>query len=277
MNLSYASSLLASMASCTLFNNHKQISPREFQAIFGVSLPVGGRVFLKLTDANGFYCTKKLLMGLFFLKGYATLTVNSMTFGVDGKTFQKHSWVVVNDLANLSVIDFSSRISDKNKDHIVRMSVDGTDCKIQEQRPFDPMWFSHKFKGPGLRYEVVVGLREEGILWVNGPFPCGSWPDLKIARDGLVNFLEAGEKVIADGGYRGDDHFLTPTGINDDYSRVMAVVRARHETVNGRLKSFNVLDSKFRHSIAKHGICFMAVVNLVQIGIHTDAPLFTII
>jgi len=35
-------------------------------------------------------------------------------------------------------------------------SVDGTDCQIQEPLLFNAKWYSHKFKGPGLRYEVGV-------------------------------------------------------------------------------------------------------------------------
>ena len=38
------------------------------------------------------------------------------------------------------------------------MSVDGTDFLINEPKPFDNCWFSHKFRGPGLRYEVEVSI-----------------------------------------------------------------------------------------------------------------------
>eukprot|EP00171_Calliarthron_tuberculosum_P023094 IDg23094t1 len=37
-----------------------------------------------------------------------------------------------------------------------RVSVDGTDCQIAEPRPFNRGWYSHKFKGPGVRYEVGI-------------------------------------------------------------------------------------------------------------------------
>ena len=115
--------------------------------------------------------------------------MNAMAFGVDGKTFRSNCWAAVRDISHLSVIDFHQRLSHANRSHIVHMSVDGTDFRIREPSPFNPMWYSHKFNGAGLRYEVAVGLCDEGIVWVNGPFPCGSWPDLRIAREGLVNFL----------------------------------------------------------------------------------------
>jgi hypothetical protein len=32
-------------------------------------------------------------------------------------------------------------------------------------------------------------------VWINGPFPCGSWPDLRIARNALVDALNQ-ESII---------------------------------------------------------------------------------
>ena len=34
-----------------------------------------------------------------------------------------------------------------------KITVDGTDFRIQEPAMFDPKWYSHKFRGPGLRYK----------------------------------------------------------------------------------------------------------------------------
>lgn len=61
-----------------------------------------------------------------------------------------------------------------------KVTVDGDDFRIFEPRPFNRRWFTKKFKGPGLRFEVSVSVQTGWIVWVNGPFPCGSWPDLKI-------------------------------------------------------------------------------------------------
>ena len=77
-----------------------------------------------------------------------------------------------------------------------KITVDGTDFRIQEPVPFDTGWFSHKFKGPGVRYEVGIAIQTGWIVWVNGPFMCGNWPDLRIARDSLHAELEAGEGYI---------------------------------------------------------------------------------
>jgi hypothetical protein len=37
--------------------------------------------------------------------------------------------------------------------------VDGTDFRINEPTDFSTKWFSHKFKGPGLRYEVAISIK----------------------------------------------------------------------------------------------------------------------
>lgn len=44
------------------------------------------------------------------------------------------------------------------------VTVDGTDFRINEPTDFSTKWFSHKFKGPGLRYEVAISIKG-GILF----------------------------------------------------------------------------------------------------------------
>ena len=39
-----------------------------------------------------------------------------------------------------------------------KASVDGTDFRIQDPVPFSEKWYSYKFKGPGLRYEVGLSV-----------------------------------------------------------------------------------------------------------------------
>lgn len=77
------------------------------------------------------------------------------------------------------------------------VSVDGTDFRIYEQEPFWPGWFSHKFNGPGVRYELAVAIRTGDIVWINGPFPCGEWSDLRIFRSSLIDYLDDNERVEA--------------------------------------------------------------------------------
>jgi len=138
------------------------------------------------------------------------------------------------------------------------VSLDGVDFRILEQSPFDRKWFSHKFKGPGLRYEVGLNIRTGEVVWCNGGVPCGDWPDLKLARSKYVNFVGEDELTIADKGYKDQRYFA--------YNNSMLVkkILARHETVNSRLKNFKVLSDRFRHNLTFHKYCFHAVANIVQ-------------
>ena len=81
------------------------------------------------------------------------------------------------------------------------MSVDGTDFRIPNRgRAF----YSHKFKKSGLRYEVAVCIKTGKIVWINGPFQCGCFPDITIFQDALMHELLEGERVEADDGYIGE-------------------------------------------------------------------------
>ena len=112
-------------------------------------------------------------------------------------------------------------------------------------------------------------------MHVNGPYPAGAWPDLRIARDLLVYKLAAsdteGEVALADGGYQGGyEFFETPTGANDADQYMKSVARARHETINKRLKDYGALGKRFRHSRHLHGKVFYAVANLTHLAMSTE-------
>ncbi len=151
--------------------------------------------------------------------------------------------------------------------------MDGTDFKIEEPTPFSTKWFSHKFKGPGLRYEVGICIRTGHMIWINGGFPCGDYPDIKVAREAFVSFLDRGEKALTDKGYRDDNFFVIPNLKNKKLHRR---IMSRHETVNRRMKQFQALKQVFRHNIDKHTMVFNAVANLTQIMIENGSPLFEI-
>lgn len=168
-------------------------------------------------------------------------------------------------------IRWENRLKNDNGS-ICKITVDGTDFRISEPGPWNddtsPQWYSHKFKGPGVRYEVGVCIQTGEIVWLNGPYPCGAWPDLRIARHSLVYALASGEPsemAVADGGYNdGFEFFETPTGVRNDDQRMKSVARARHETINRRFKQFGILDRRFRHSKDQHGLVMWAIANIVH-------------
>lgn len=116
-----------------------------------------------------------------------------------------------------------------------------------------------------MRYEIGVCIATGHIVWINGPFPCGTWPDLRIARSWVITELDPQEMIIADGGYNdGGYYFLTPTGGHTpvDYRRSRA--RARHENINSLFKNWSVLKQVFRHSMFCHYNYTYAVAAIIQ-------------
>ena len=140
-----------------------------------------------------------------------------------------------------------------------------------EPSEFDPKWYSHKFNGPGLRYEIGLCIRTGDIVWAHGGLPCGQWPDLRLARDAFIGHLQPGEKALADRGYRDCNHFENP---NED--RQKKKILARHETVNGRIKQFRCMKNIFRHALYLHPVFFHAVINLTQVMIESGEPLYSV-
>jgi hypothetical protein len=110
---------------------------------------------------------KHLFWVLLFLKTYCTEPVlRRVVGGVDGGTFRVWTWKFVKEASDLKprVIIFSNRFNQWNGTAICVISVDGTDCAIQEPYPYSTGIFSEKLNGPGLKYEIGH------IVWVDGPF-----------------------------------------------------------------------------------------------------------
>jgi len=140
-----------------------------------------------------------------------------------------------------------------------------------ETTEFDAKWWSHKFNGPGLRYEIALCIRTGTIVWAHGGLPCGEWPDIRLARNAFIGRLLPGEKALADCGYRDLNFFENP---NRDQR--LKQILARHETVNSRVKQFRCMTDVFRHALYLHPSFFHAVVNLIQLMIQTGEPLYTV-
>ena len=54
------------------------------------------------------------------------------------------------------------------------MSVDGTNLKINQPQNFKKKLFSHKFRGPGLRYKIALNIQTGDIVESHGLFPPGA-------------------------------------------------------------------------------------------------------
>jgi len=172
-------------------------------------------------------------------------------------------------------IDFERRFQNAPPDATVFVSIDCVDFRIQEPTEFDVKWWSHKFNGPGLRYEIGLNINNGYIVWAYGGYPCGRYPDLRLARQHYINFVDDEEKTIADNGYRDRNYFICPMAYPLSIFRIKQYL-ARHETVNKRIRHFMVLSNRFRHELQKHRPCFYAVVNLTQIAIQNGEPLYQV-
>lgn len=223
-----------------------------------------------------------------------TEEIGSSFFGVTPKTYRKYVWVMAYFLQELSshIVSltehstiqylfcpfvFSTHLlyfwQVQLNNRYIRstgceclMTIDGIDLQINEPTQFDPLWFSHKFNGPALRYEVGVSIQTGWIVWIHGPFPAGDFPDIEIFRLGLYDLLAPNERVEADMGYSGDDKTRNPNDFNDniEWRYQKGKARARHEAVNGKMKQFKILSSVFIGNRNRHYIIFNAIAAIVQ-------------
>ena len=154
-------------------------------------------------------------------------------------------------------------------------SVDGTDKRIEEPTQFDRHWYSHKFKSAGVRYEVAISIDHGRIVWVNGPFRSGQYPDIKIFRSKLKLALDNNEHIVADNGYK-DERCILANDIPAQWRSVHSKIRARHECINRPFKQFACLTTTFRHNITKHGHVFHAVANLTHLQMEVADELFQV-
>ena len=163
------------------------------------------------------------------------------------------------------------------------LTVDGTHCPTHEPRNApSALWYSHKFKGPGVAYEIAVSIRDSRIMWTNGPYPAGT-NDKKIFNMGLVDEIPDGKAGIADNGYKRQPKLsLVNKQDSEEVAKFKDRALGRHETVNNKLKSFAILSHKFRHLgtgdevLERHKVVFEAVAVLVQYDMENASPMYDV-
>ena len=83
------------------------------------------------------------------------------------------------------------------------------------------------------------------------------------------------EMVVGDEGYK-DEACLLGSDVVGDRRKILAIIRARQETVNRSFEQVFVLGHRSRHAIDLHSVCFHAVANITQVVIETGSPLFQV-
>lgn len=220
----------------------------------------------------------------------------SLAGGVDKDTFRKWTWLFIEAIADLESCLVSSHwyFNDaicilhtplqqiicenrlkKDTGNDCLISVDGTDFRIPER---GRAYYSHKYKKLAFRYEVALCILTGDIVWINGPYEAGRWPDISIFRNSLWSFLEPGERVGADDGYVGDHptYVKCPAGFanSKEAEYMQRRVLNRQETVNKRFKQWGCLKQVWRARLPKHADAFRAVVVVTQMSINHGEPLF---
>jgi len=163
------------------------------------------------------------------------------------------------------------------------MSVDGVHfvtCEPKhDQFPKDSAHFSYKHHAAGFNYEIGISLYKSKLVWFNGPFKAGNFNDIKMFEDGgLKDKLQSLKKmVIADHGFTSYPTLVSTSNSQDsnEVSKFKVRARQRHEKCNGKLKEFECLDSRFRHTGKLHA-CFEAVNVIVAYKMEMGEPLFDI-
>jgi hypothetical protein len=256
---------------------------RRFRAFYGVSPRALKALYADLfnlipdIDATVFFTT------INWLKLYDTEHVLSGRWGLNEETIR------------LRIRDYVARIQDLKEikvqwgefdnDEVFIISVDGVHCRIQEVRK-DPgaKWYSHKFHAAAVGYELGIAIRSNRLVWIKGPFPASNH-DVTVFRspdapeNGLKSMIPDGKRAVGDSGYRGEPAKIAVTRDGDSgevKASFKARIKSRHETFNGRIKSFKILDHAFRHGFEQHQRVFESVCICVQYDIENGHGLFEV-
>jgi hypothetical protein len=225
-----------------------------------------------------------LLQALYFLKKYPTAHDLAGRCKGTEKTVLKRVWRYIKAIQAMKEKKIEWIFNNNGHQEFFILSVDGVHCRIHEPRTQPSSgWYSKKFNKADLVYEIGVAIYTSKIVWVNGPFPAGQ-NDMKVFRKpgGLMSRIPDNCKAIGDEGYRGEPSKVsTKNEFNSDkVKRFENRVRARHETVNSRLKAFGVLNQVFRSKgdgrMEKHKSAFEACCVIVQYEMDNGSPLFKV-
>jgi hypothetical protein len=250
---------------------------------------------------------KYFFMSIHFLSCYPTEEQAEAIFKVCDRTYRHWVWYMVEKIARLKdeVICWpeSWNNADNTEDPISQtifaITVDGTHCRIQEPThenfSENTRYFSHKFKCAAYDYEIAISVFEGQVVWAAGPYPAGT-NDITIFRHKLKDKILESQawsgvqhRAIGDKGYRGEREIVSVPSSHDkdEVRKFKARALARHETFNSRMKNFDCLEDRFRHtghprrkevtgSEVKHQWCFNAVLVICQLQIENGFPLFMV-
>jgi len=219
---------------------------------------------------------KYYMMTLNWLKSYKVEHELAATFNVHEDTVRKWTWFYTKRMQALKVVKIRWDVLDGAAEiHLI--TDDGVHFRVGEPRNQpSTKWSSKKHgKKAALTYEIALAIHHNQVVLTNGPHPAAAH-DMTMfnSAEGAGPKLPAGKMAVTDRLYNGPQ---TARRNEFDTAEVKAFkkrARARQETFNGRIKVFNVLDTRFRHGIRKHKAVFEAICVIVQFDMETGRPLF---
>ena len=264
---------------------------RKFKSFTGVSPEVAEVIFLRYSSITQLKFRKYLLVVLHYLKNAPTQDVGSQIFKISRPTYRKILW---STLFFLDVVMDEVKIEERFFPFVPAegpfmnssLVIDGTDCPIDRpSRREDRNLYSngrHKENTYGrynIKYTVAVQIVTGKICFVSSPDP-GSKTDIRALKEcNLFNLLDDGETVLADKGYQGHPHCLSPfKGKNIDsseeaFNEIHASVRQIVECLFSRMKIFRVLSKRFNCCLWKHGSVFNVCAQITNISLD-QSPLW---
>jgi hypothetical protein len=258
-------------------------------------------------DINPEQMLNYFFMAIHFLACYPTEEKAEAMFKVCDRTYRHWVWFLVEKIALLKDEIIYWPESWNNPDNpqdsvsqtIFIVTVDGTHCRILEPTHDDfsenTKYFSHKFKAAAYDYEIAISIFESRVVWAAGPYPAGR-NDITIFRHKLKEQIihsreQSGvlHRAIGDKGYRGEQEVLSVPSSQDteEVRKFKGRALSRQETFNSRMKNFDCLDERFRHTghprdkevtgaEVKHQWCFNAVLVICQLQLENGFPLFSV-
>lgn len=221
---------------------------------------------------------KDLFVALFFFKNYPKEAVLMGTFGfADEKTARRKALLYRQRLSALKPEMIVLPPVDPESPEIIWLIIDCTDCPIEEPQPWTSKWYSHKFEGPAIKYEIATSFAGD-VAWGSEPYRGGKG-DREIFQDRLQGLTPENCVNLVDLGYVKDGlakvTHIRPTDSAAD-RKLKKRLLARQETLNGRLKNYAVLSHRYRHNVKDHSMDFNCCLVLCQMEIECGFRLFEV-
>ena len=196
-------------------------------------------------------------------------------------------WIYKMGALTQDKVQWDDKFADDNY-AIFIASMDGVDFNVWEKPNarynIDKGLMSHKSKHGALRYLIALSVWESKCVFIDGPVKAGEVNDLAHFRNTLKQKMTQlpGKILIADGGYstsQVDEVGMIAVPNESDPTelhRFKARARQRHESFNGKLKHYKILQDTFRFDHNKHGHVFRAVCVRVAYAMESGSPLYDV-